>query len=206
MSRKFGSQVLEPLTTSMRLLRSENKSVETKLKTQEESKESISKYKKSLSDAKDKLVNELTKIRKNDRITDLIDGIVEHYQCVSDNEIEKYNKQKDVQKANALINKFSVIGEIQKIMGEKKNTPSVEVANDKPADAANTANSQGAINDNLGKQIPTVKSEFDAYSGLTTLEKSIVKKVYKILDGQKDLAPSIREKLKAKMEKRLTKK
>lgn len=203
---KFGSQVLEPLTTSMRLLRSENKSVETKLKTQEESKESISKYKKSLSDAKDKLANELTKIRKNNRITDLIDGIVEHYQCISDNEIEKYNKQKDVQKANALINKFSVIGEIQKIMGEKKNTPSVEVANDKPADAANTANSQGATNDNFGKQIPTVKSEFDAYSGLTTLEKSIVKKVYKILDGQKDLAPSIREKLKAKMEKRLTKK
>lgn len=200
---KFGSQVLEPLTTNMRLLRSENKSVETNLKTQEESKESSAKYKKALSDAKDKLANELTKIRKNDRITDLIDGIVEHYQCVSDNEIEKYNKQKDVQKANALINKFSIAGEIQKIMGEKKTT---EVGNDKPIDALNIASSQGTANEKLGKQIPIVKSEFDAYNGLTTLEKSIVKKVYKILDGQKDLAPSIREKLKAKMEKRLTKK
>lgn len=203
---KFGSQVLEPLTTNMRLLRSENKSVETNLKTPEESKESSAKYKKALNDAKDKLANELTKIRKNGRITDLIDGIVEHYQNVSDSEIEKYNKQKDVQKANALINKFSITGEIQKIMGEKKVSPSTDKVDDKTSDSINTDNPQETGNDKLGQQTPIVKSEFDAYSGLTALEKSLVKKVYKILDGQKDLAPSIREKLKAKMEKKLTRK
>lgn len=203
---KFGSQVLEPLTTNMRLLRSENKSVETNLKTPEESKESSAKYKKALNDAKDKLANELTKIRKNGRITDLIDGIVEHYQNVSDSEIEKYNKQKDVQKANALINKFSITGEIQKIMGEKKVSQSTDKVDDKTYDSSNTDNLQKIENDKLGQQTPIVKSEFDAYSGLTTLEKSLVKKVYKILDGQKDLAPSIREKLKAKMEKKLTRK
>ena len=203
---KFGSQVLEPLTTNMRLLRSENKSVETNLKTPEESKESSAKYKKALNDAKDKLANELTKIRKNGRITDLIDGIVEHYQNVSDSEIEKYNKQKDVQKANALINKFSITGEIQKIMGEKKVSPSTDKVDDKTSDSINTDNPQETGNDKLGQQTPIVKSEFDAYSGLTALEKSLVKKVYKILDSQKDLAPSIREKLKAKMEKKLTRK
>ena len=203
---KFGSQVLEPLTTNMRLLRSENKSVETNLKTPEESKESSAKYKKALNDAKDKLANELTKIRKNGRITDLIDGIVEHYQNVSDSEIEKYNKQKDVQKANALINKFSITGEIQKIMGEKKVSPSTDKVDDKTSDSINTDNPQETGNDKLGQQTPIVKSEFDAYSGLTALEKSLVKKVYKILDCQKDLAPSIREKLKAKMEKKLTRK
>ena len=57
-----------------------------------------------------------------------------------------------------------------------------------------------------GKQKQVSSSEFDAYKGLTALEKSVIKKVYKILDSQKDLAPSIREKLKAKMVKKLTKK
>ena len=203
---KFGSQVLEPLTTNMFLLRSENKSVETNLKTQEESKELSAKYKKNLNDAKDKLANELTKIRKNGRITDLIDGIVGHYQNVSDSEIEKYNKQKDVQKANALINKFSIIGEIQKIMGEKKEPTTTDGEDGKMSEGSNTDNSQETESDKLGKQAPIEKSEFNAYNGLTALEKSIVKKVYKILDGQKDLAPSIREKLKAKMEKQLTRK
>ena len=203
---KFGSQVLEPLVTNMRLYRSENRAVEAKLRTPEEATESIAKYKKALNDAKDKLANDLTKIRKNGRITDLIDGIIEHYQNVSDSEIEKYNKQKNVQKANALINKFSITGEIQKIMGEKKVSPSTDKVDDKTADSINTDNLQEIENDKLGQQTPIVKSEFEAYSGLTALEKSLVKKVYKILDSQKDLAPSIRDKLKAKMEKKLTRK
>ena len=52
----------------------------------------------------------------------------------------------------------------------------------------------------------TPKSELDVYKGLTSLERGVIKKVYKILDGQKDLAPSIREKLKNKMVKQLKKK
>ena len=201
---KFGSQVLEPLSTNIRLLRIENKAVDAHLKTSEDSKEKKAEYAKALSDVKDKLANELTKIRKNNRIADLIDGIVEHYQDIADSEVEKYNKKTDVQKANGGINKYSLSNEIQKVMGEKElvNTSSNKMHEDEYPEKSKDME----LEIQSGKQKQVLSSEFDAYKGLTTLEKSVIKKVYKILDSQKDLAPSIREKLKAKMVKKLTKK
>lgn len=201
---KFGSQVLEPLSTNIRLLRIENKAVETHLKTSEDAKEKKAEYAKALSDAKDKLANDLTKIRKNNRIADLIEGIVEHYQGIADSEVEKYNKKTDVQKANGGINKYSLSNEIQKVMGEKETVaiPSDEILEDEDSEISKKTD----IGIQSGKQKQVSNSEFDAYKGLTALEKSVIKKVYKILDNQKDLAPSIREKLKAKMVKKLTKK
>lgn len=205
---KFGSQVLDPLTTNMRLLKMENKQVETGLKSIDDAKENKAKYAKESSEAKEKLANELTKIKKNNRIVDFIPGIVEHYQKVSDGEIEKFNKQKDIQKANAQIKKFTLSNEIQKIMGEKEAEKTTVKPNDNTASPSNVSDSDipdagcGATEDTPIQP----HSEFDAYKGLTQLERNLIKKVYKILDGQKDLPPSIREKLKTKMAKRLTKK
>ena len=208
---KLGSQVLDPLVNNIRLLRIENKTVETGQKTAEEAKEAKSKYSSLLNEAKNKLADYMTKVRKNNRITDFVDGIVEHYQEISDNEIDKYNKQKDVQKANGQINKVNISNEIQKIMGEKDTSAqqnnsnnSSKSNNDNESTTSNVHNSN-QTNGNPSNEPPVV-SEFDAYKGLTSLEKSVIKKVYKILDSQKDLAPSIREKLKAKMVNKLTKK
>ena len=209
---KLGSQVLDPLVTNIRLLRIENKAVETGLKTSEEAKESKLRYLKSLNEAKNKLADYLTKVRKNNRITDLVDGIIEYYQEISDNEIDKYNKQKDIQKANGQINKFNISNEIQKVMGEKDSSAQQEdlngtnVSNGESTSviaSEKTPNTSEGASQGENKPVP---SEFDPYKGLTSLEKSVIKKVYKILDSQKDLAPSIREKLKAKMVKKLAKK
>lgn len=208
---KLGSQVLDPLVTNIRLLRIENKKVEAGLKTPVETRETKSHYSNLLNEAKNKLADYLTKVRKNNRITDLVDGIVEYYQEISDNEIDKYNKQKDIQKANTQINKVNISYEIQKVMGEKdtsnqqgnlNNTDTSSGGNISAATCVQTSNSLGNIRDD---NKPTT-SEFEPYKGLTSLEKSVIKKVYKILDSQKDLAPSIREKLKARMVKKLTKK
>ena len=209
---KLGSQVLDPLVTNIRLLRIENKKVEVGLKTSEEAKENKSHCSNSLNEAKNKLADYMTKVRKNNRITDLVSGIVEYYQEISDNEIDKYNKQKDVQKANGQINKVSISNEIQKIMGEKgssaqqsnlNSTNDSTEGNISVVSGGQTTSSSGTDNPEINKPVP---SEFDPYKGLTSLEKSVIKKVYKILDSQKDLAPSIREKLKARMAKKLTKK
>lgn len=210
---KFGSQVLEPLVTNTRLLRADNKEVEVGTKTADEIKSDRTKHTQALNDAKNKLADTLTKIRKAGRITDYIEGIVEHYQTVSDNEVEKYNKQKEVQKSNGQIQKFTISKEIQKIMGENHGPEQSQGQDSGNGSSGQDDSNQASGND--GSQgnggvpeppTPPVVTEFDAYKGLTQLEKSLIKKVYKILDGQKDLAPSIREKIKEKMAKRLTKK
>lgn len=205
---KLGSQVLDPLATSLRQLRMENRAVEVNLKTAEETKEARTKYTKALNDAKAKLADYLTKVRKNGRITDLVDGIVEHYQELSDSEVEKYNKQKEIQKTNAVIKKLNISNEIQKIMGEKNTTDSKSSEDKAGGGSSDNNEKQPPSEEGKDKGDDTSKlpsSEFEAYKGLTSLEKAVIKKVYKILDGQKDLAPSIREKLKAKMVKKLTK-
>lgn len=97
-------------------------------------------------------------------------------------------------------------------MGEKdssaqqSNLNSMNVSNG--GDVSVVSGGQTTIISGTGSQDDNtpVVSEFDPYKGLTSLEKSVIKKVYKILDSQKDLAPSIREKLKARMVKKLTKK
>lgn len=198
---KFGSQVLDPLSTNLRLLRIENRNVETGLKSSDEVKDAKEKYAKSLEDAKAKMADYLTKVRKNNRITDLVDGIVEYYQELSDNEIEQYNKKKEVQKANAVIKKFSISNEIEKVMGEKESPNENGKTNDSNSDKKNEKDPK--VPDTPATNPP---SELDAYKSLTSLERTIIKKVYTILNNQKDLAPSIREKLKNKMVKKLTKK
>ena len=89
-------------------------------------------------------------------------------------------------------------------MGDKESVSTIsgEIFEDEDSEKSK----QTDIGIQVGKQKQVSTSEFDAYKGLTALEKSVIKKVYKILDSQKDLAPSIREKLKAKMVKKLTKK
>lgn len=206
---KFGSQVLEPLATSIRELRILNKEVETGVKTGEDTKEKRSQLTAKQKEAKDKLANDLTKIKKAGKIDDLIDDIVEYYQDISDVETEKRNKTKEAQKNNTIVNKVNLAFEIEKQMGESTtqnsnadekdttiNPSGIDTANDDPSSAPVPA---------PDSQIK-LQSELDAYKSLTRLEQSIIRKVYKILDGQKDLAPSIREKLKAKMSKQLTKK
>lgn len=209
---KLGSQVLDPLVTNIRLLRIENKKVEVGLKTSEEARESKSLYSNSLDEAKKKLADYITKVRKNNRITDLIDGIVEYYQGISDNEIDKYNKQKDVQKANGQIKNVRISNEIQKVMGEKDisaqqgNLNSTNVSSEGDISAASSGQTTSSSGTDNQDDTKSVTSEFDPYKGLTSLEKTVIKKVYKILDSQKDLAPSIRERLKARMVKKLTRK
>lgn len=102
-------------------------------------------------------------------------------------------------------------------MGDKEKTKKEEEVNQQgtessDADSTNT--------DYQSKVIPTTQTdnsvdtssnntkvdELDVYKGMTSLEKSLIRKVYKILNSQKDLAPTIREKIKSKMAKQLTKK
>lgn len=205
---KFGSQVLEPLTTNIRLIKIAKKAVDVNFKTAEEVKEDKDKNFSALNNAKEKCIDYVKKIRKNGRITDLLDGIVEYYQELSDSEIEKYNNKKDVQKSNATISKFNISKEIEKIIGDKDvskptQNPVTDTDNVNHKNDITNDESEGQSIDQKGNQ--RSPSEFDAYKGLTSLERAIVKKVYKILDSQKDLAPSIREKIKAKMVKKLTK-
>ena len=218
---KFGSGILEPLAKYSRTLRMINKEVESGGRTAEEVKVEKSEATAKLKETKDKLTNDLTKIRNAKKIDDLIDGIVEYYQELSDAETEKYNKQKDTQKNNSLINKFNISNEIEKLMGDKER-----------ADKESQSNQQGFLGESSdnptqdiqGKSVPSNTTpstqdspnnesndpqqvdELDVYKGMTALEKALIRKVYKILNGQKDLAPTIREKLKSKMAKQLTKK
>lgn len=214
---KFGSEILAPLIENSRNLRIINKEIETGVKNPDDTKAAKCHMIAKLKEVKDKLTDRLAKIRKEQVIVDLIDGIVEYYQDLSDVETDKYNKQKDSQKKNILINKFNISNEIEKLMGDKEKTKKeVEVnqqgAGSPDADSTNT--------DYQSKVLPTTKTdnsvdtssnntkedELDAYKGMTSLEKSLIRKVYKILNSQKDLAPTIREKIKSKMVKQLTKK
>lgn len=214
---KFGSEILAPLIENSRNLRIINKEIETGVKNPDDTKTAKCQMIAKLKEVKDKLTDRLAKIRKEQVIVDLIDGIVEYYQDLSDVETDKYNKQKDSQKKNILINKFNISNEIEKLMGDKEKTKKeVEVnqqgAGSPDADSTNT--------DYQSKVLPTTKTdnsvdtssnnskedELDAYKGMTSLEKSLIRKVYKILNSQKDLAPTIREKIKSKMVKQLTKK
>lgn len=212
---KFGSGVLEPLAKSIRSLRAINRDVDMGLKTSEDTKTERAEINSKIQEAKKKLQVDLTKIRKAGKIDTLIDGIVEYYQELSDAETEKYNSQKDVQKANSQIKKINLTTEIEKIMGEK---PESGAADSNPSDSPSptpapdndgSTSSQNNTNTDDNSPTPTddtLKSELDVYKTLTSLERGVIKKVYKILNGQKDLAPSIREKLKNKMVKQLTKK
>ena len=201
---RFGSQVLDPLATATRELRILNKEVETGQKDAEEIKEKKATLNATLKGVKEKLSTDLTKIRKAGKIDSLIDDIVEYYQELSDNETDRHNKTKDAQKNNTVINKVNLALEIQKQMGEAKTTVTETAASvqttGEESDITNTTE-QPVVDDQ-----PKVVSELDVYKSLTRLEQSVIRKVYKILDGQKDLAPSIREKLKAKMSRQLTKK
>ena len=195
-------------------MRAVNRDVDLGLKTLEGTKTERAEINFKIQEAKKKLQVDLTKIKKAGKIDTLIDGIIEYYQDLSDAETEKYNSQKDVQKANSQIKKVNLKSEIEKIMGEKSDsepkdnnpseTPTPTPApdnNEGPSSPDNTDN-----DNNPPSPDDTPKSELDVYKGLTSLERGVIKKVYKILDGQKDLAPSIREKLKNKMVKQLTKK
>lgn len=217
---KFGSGILEPLAKNSRMLRILNKEVEAGVKTIDVVKSERSEATAKLKEAKDKLTNELTKIRNAKKIDDLIDGIVEYYQELSDAETEKYNKQKDTQKNNTLVNKFNISNEIEKLMGDKERAE--KEAEEEVSNSSETTGNESTV-DHQGNGVPNSKTntdststsdasedkktdELDVYKGLTALEKTLIRKVYKILNGQKDLAPTIREKLKAKMVKQLTKK
>ena len=209
---KFGSQVLEPLATSIRELRILNKEVEAGVKTAEDTKEKKSQLAAKQKEVKDKLANDLTKIKKAGKIDDLIDDIVEYYQDLSDVETEKHNKTKEAQKNNTIVNKVNLAIEIEKQMGESA-TQNSNAGASETNDSNNPPSGMDFANDDPSSvpapapdNKPNSLSELDAYKSLTRLEQSIIRKVYKILDGQKDLAPSIREKLKAKMSKQLTKK
>ena len=207
---KFGSQVLEPLATSIRELRILNKEVEAGVKTAEDTKENKSRLAAKQKEVKDKLANDLTKIKKVGKIDDLIDDIVEYYQDLSDIETEKHNKTKEAQKNNTIVNKVNLAFEIEKQMGESATQNCNAGAQDNtdfiiPPSGTDVAKDDPSSVPDSDSQ-PKSQSELDAYKCLTRLEQSIIRKVYKILDGQKDLAPSIREKLKAKMSKQLTKK
>lgn len=212
---KFGSGVLEPLAKGIRSMRAVNRDVDLGLKTLENTKNERAEINSKIQEAKKKLQVDLTKIRKAGKIDTLIDGIVEYYQELSDAETEKYNNLKDVQKANSQIKKVNLKSEIDKIMGEKSdpeptdNTPSEDpTLTPAPDNNEDSSSPNNTDNDNT-PSVPTddtPKSELDVYKSLTSLERGVIKKVYKILNGQKDLAPSIREKLKNKMVKQLTKK
>ena len=195
-------------------MRAVNRDVDLGLKTLEGTKTERAEINFKIQEAKKKLQVDLTKIKKAGKIDTLIDGIIEYYQDLSDAETEKYNSQKDVQKANSQIKKVNLKSEIEKIMGEKSdsepkdNNPSENPTptpapdnNEGPSSPDNTDN-----DNNPPSPDDTPKSELDVYKSLTSLERGVIKKVYKILNGQKDLAPSIREKLKNKMVKQLTKK
>lgn len=150
----------------------------------------------------------MAKIRKDGKIVDRVDDVVGYYQEQSDAETEKYNKVKDTQKNNIQINKFSIFTEIEKIMGDKdkvdqKTTEEITTTNNCQG---NLSNVSPAINkqENEGSLQPESKnSELDIYRGMTQLEVTLIRKVYKIINGQKGLDPKIREKLKAKMAKHL---
>lgn len=216
---KFGSQIIDPLAKYSRSLRIINKEIEVGVKTAEEVKNDKSDASAKLKEVKDKLTNELSKIRTAKKIDDLIDGIVEYYQELSDAETDKYNKQKDTQKSNASVNKFNIAYEIDKLMGDKERS---DKSNNQEENSDSTTNDSSKKSDETTKSNSPVSSiegtqpnetddkqkqdELDAYKGMTALEKALIRKVYRILNGQKDLAPTIREKLKSKMVKQLTKK
>lgn len=216
---KFGSGILDPLAKNSRMLRILNKEVEAGVKTLDDVKSERSEATAKLKETKEKLTNELTKIRNAKKIDDLIDGIVEYYQELSDAETEKYNKQKDSQKNNTLVNKFNIANEIEKLMGDKErvekeakeNAPNIS----EQKDNSSTEEQRNGVTTSVTNTGSTASNEtseekkaneLDVYKGMTVLEKTLIRKVYKILNGQKDLAPTIREKLKAKMVKQLTKK
>ena len=212
---KFGSGVLEPLAKGIRSMRAVNKDIELGLKTLENTKNERAEINSKIQEAKKKLQVDLTKIRKAGKIDTLIDGIIEYFQELSDAETEKYNNQKDVQKTNSQIKKINLKSEINKIMGEKsdpeptENNPSETPAPTPAPDNNGGSSSPNNTDNDNNSSAPTddtPKSELDVYKSLTSLERGVIKKVYKILNGQKDLAPSIREKLKNKMVKQLTKK
>lgn len=211
---KFGSGVLEPLAKGIRSMRAVNRDVDLGLKTLESTKNERAEINSKIQEAKKKLQVDLTKIRKAGKIDTLIYGIVEYYQELSDAETEKYNNLKDVQKANSQIKKVNLKSEIDKIMGEKSdleptdNNPSENLTPTPASDNEGSSSPNNTNNDNnpSAPTDDTSQSELDVYKCLTSLERGVIKKVYKILNGQKDLAPSIREKLKIKMVKQLTKK
>ena len=212
---KFGSGVLEPLAKGIRSMRAVNRDVDLGLKTLENTKNERAEINSKIQEAKKKLQVDLTKIRKAGKIDTLIDGIVEYYQELSDAETEKYNNLKDVQKANSQIKKVNLKSEIDKIMGEKSdleptdNNPSEDPTLTPAPDNNEGSSSPNNTDNDNNPSAPTddtPKSELDVYKSLTSLERGVIKKVYKILNSQKDLAPSIREKLKNKMVKQLTKK
>ncbi|MBE5046063.1 synaptonemal complex protein 1 [Alistipes onderdonkii] len=205
---KFGSQVLEPLAKYTRELRIINNEVGAGIRTAEEIHTKKSETIIALKEVKNKLANDLAKIRKDGKIVDRVDDVVGYYQEQSDAETEKYNKVKDTQKNNIQINKFSIFTEIEKIMGDKdkvdqKTTEEITTTNNCQG---NLSNVSPAINkqENEGSLQPESKnSELDIYRGMTQLEVTLIRKVYKIINGQKGLDPKIREKLKAKMAKHL---
>ncbi len=212
---KFGSEILDPLTKLTRSLRIINRELEAGLKTVEDVRDSKNEAQTKLKDVKDKLTNDLSKIRTNKKIDDLIDGIVDYYQNVSDIETEKHNKEKDTQKFNTQINKFDIATEIGKLMGDNSQNENDSIKfneDESSSDEQQTDSSKeqqiesNEVGQGSGDREQVSASEMDPYKGLTKLEQSLIRKVYKILDQQKDLAPSIREKIKMRMTKKLTKK
>lgn len=204
---KFGSQVLEPLAKYTRELRIINNEVGAGIRTAEEIHTKKSATIIALKEVKSKLANDLAKIRKDGKIVDRVDDVVGYYQEQSDAETDKYNKAKDTQKNKTQIYKISIFTEIEKIMGDKvdqKTTEEITTTNNNSQ--GNLSNISPTTNkqENEGSLQPESKnSELDVYKGMTQLEVTLIRKVYKIINGQKGLDPKIREKLKAKMAKHL---
>lgn len=198
---KFGSTCVVPLATLIRRQRVLNKNIETG-EDNSEIKNEKTETAQAVKEAGTKLTAELTKIRKQQSVADLVADLVDYYQRQADTETEKYNHSKDVQRSGTQIRRVSLATEIDKLMGESENNKPQDT--EKP-EKAQTAEAETNPNAPTAKPEATQPSELDVYKGMTQLEYSLIRKVYRILNSQKGLPPKVLEKLKAKMSRQLTK-
>lgn len=191
---KFGSEGIVKFAQAIQTTREINKQLAAGMIEEVEARESLRRLSETKEKAEEAIKSFHGLLKKRQR-EDLVEELISYYQTESNDAIDKHNSERTVQKSNTIIQRVNLKSEIEKLV--HSDTPTVpdekekHPKTDKPED-----------NKPPQEKEPT---ELDIYDSLTQLEKSVVKKVYHILNNEKGLDDKTRGKIKHKIEKALIK-
>lgn len=191
---KLGSEGIVKYAQAVQTIRIVNKQKSAGTIDNDEANETLRKATEQKEKAEESIRDFTNKLKKRQR-EDLVEDLISYYQAESDDAIEKHNRDKSVQKANTIIQKVNLKSDIEKLV-----TPDpIPIPDD---DVKQPKNDKSDDVNPVKEKEPT---ELDIYDSLTQLEKSVVKKVYHILNNERALDDKTRAKIKGKIVKALIK-
>lgn len=187
---RFSSKIVETATNMMYVKKYEKQISQT---NDEDEKKAVN---KNLESAKVKLnssLDEATKYAdklKSDFLQQVAQDIVKNAEKKVNEDITAYNKKKDVQANNGQLSNVNLDNVAAHVFHKEEVEKNHEEEENKKEDENNA---------------PKKTSELDAYKGLSENEIKVIKAVYSVLNSFKSIPPTIMEKIKNKLVKKLVK-